>query len=458
MTRVMPFAPTTLTEGRRSLGPKTGLRSAAVLGALALSFACVALDNSKLALAVPTLARALRATPGVGLDVRWIVEANLVVYTALLLVGGAASERIGARRASMFGLGLFMAGSCAAAAAGSTLALFAARAVVGAGAALMTPASLAGIQQAFQGADRARAIAIWTASFAAAMALGPLIGGVLLERWGFSALMVSHVPLAALSLYGVFEFVPAGAAPERQSGSRPPLGDPDPFERRLGLLSIAPFRRALLVILLSYFAFSGLGFAIAQYWQVVRLHAPSAASLWNLPQPLALLAGTLAAPALMRRWGTSRALAGSLAVAFIGAVLVTVGAFLQSDLALCVALVPFAAGAGSAFPNATEAIASIAPPARAGTAAALSETAFELGGVLGIGALGTPFHGSSGAPAPAGAAAWAGAAAALAFALASSLTAGLTPSPHAPRGTGHNALKRGRSWSQRARRVLRLTP
>jgi MFS transporter, DHA2 family, multidrug resistance protein len=448
MTLGMLSPPVALDAGR--CPPRSGadLRSAALLGALALSFACVALDNTKLTLAVPTLARALQSSPGGGHAVRWIVEANLVVYTALLLLGGALTERIGARRASLVGLGSFMAGSCATAAAGSTLALFGARAVVGAGAALMTPASLAAIQQAFTGAARTRAVAIWTASFAAATAVGPLLGGVLLERWGFGALMMSNVPLAALASCGVFTLVPAGALRRRPLAVGPAAPRPAPRERRLrpAAETRGPLTRALLVILLSYLAFSGLSFAVAQYWQLVRLHAPSAASLWNLPLPLAMLVGTLSAPRAMRRWGAARALAGSLVVALLGAALVGLAGSLQSDLALCVALLPFAAGAGSAFPNATETLLSFAPPERAGTAAALSETAFELGGVLGIGALGMPFHSlAPGEPAPSGAAAWAGAIAVLAFALALALTRTLSRSERAPRALGDNALEAGRS-------------
>jgi MFS transporter, DHA2 family, multidrug resistance protein len=151
-----------------------------------------------------------------------------------------------------------------------------------------------------------------------------------------------------------------------------------------------------------------------------------------------MLAGTLSAPLLMRRWGPSRALALSLAVALGGAALVAVAVCLQSDVALCVALVPFAAGAGSAFPNATETISRVAPPARAGTAAALSETAFELGGVLGIGVLGMPFHSIAGASAPSGATAGAGAAA-LAFGIALYVGRGLQRSMRAAGLGGHGA-------------------
>lgn len=144
----------------------------------------------------------------------------------------------------------------------------------------------------------------------------------------------------------------------------------------------------LVVILLAYLAFSGASFAVAQYLQVVRAHAPSVASWLNLPLPLAMLLGTLSAPRLSSRLGPGRVLGVSLRIALGGAVLVAIACCAQSDLGLCAALVPFAAGAGGAFANATQVILSLAPPERAGSAAAISETAFELGGVLGIALLG----------------------------------------------------------------------
>jgi MFS transporter, DHA2 family, multidrug resistance protein len=422
-----PSPPPGCGEGAaRSLASRASL-----LGVLSLSFACVALDNTKLVLAVPTLAREFgAASPASAAALHWIVEANLVVYASLLLLGGALSERLGARRMLRVGLSCFIAGSVVSAAAASTLGLCAGRVGVGVGAALMVPASLAAIEHVFGGEQRARAVAIWTASFAAAGALGPVLGAALLQRWGWRALMLGNVPFAVLAVAGVSGLVPrtlprraapvdllgtalgfgasvctlvglqagvtwslaagalgAGAALFAalvlwQRRARHPMLDP-------ALFHAPAFRLTLLVILLAYLAFSGSSFAIAQYLQVVRAHTPSVASLLNLPLPLAMLVGTLSAPQLSDRLGSGPALGMSLRVALAGAILVAGACFLQSDLGLCAALVPFAAGAGSAFANATQMILVSAPPERAGSAAAISETAFELGGVLGIALLGT---------------------------------------------------------------------
>jgi MFS transporter, DHA2 family, multidrug resistance protein len=399
-----------------------------VLGVLSLTFACVALDNTKLVLAVPTLARDFGAGAA-GAALSWIVEMNLIVYASLLLLGGALSERFGPRRLLLVGLWCFIAGSVAAACAGSAFGLCAARALSGLGAAFMVPASLAAVQHLFGEQERARAVSIWTASFAAAGALGPVLGGLLLERWGWRASLLGNVPFALVAVAGVVELVPATlprrAAPLDLLGTALGFGATVcllwgllggargsslialgaavtlavalvVWQRRAPHPMLEPrlfqrpaFRLTLLAILLAYLAFSGTSFAIAQYLQVVRSHTPSHASWLNLPLPLAMLLGTLSAPRLSRRLGQGRALGASLGLALGGAALVATACWLESDLGLCAALVPFAAGAGSAFPNATQIVLGAAPPERAGSAAAISETAFELGGVLGIALLGS---------------------------------------------------------------------
>lgn len=400
-----------------------------LLGAMSLTFACVALDNTKLTLAVPTLVRELGAHPAARVAVGWIVEANLVVHASLLLLGGALSERLGARRALLLGLWLFAIAAAAAAASASTLGLCAARALSGVGTALMTPASLAAIRQRFEGPRRARAIAIWTASFAAAAALGPVLGAVLLERWGWRVLLLANAPFAALAALGVLTQMSA-AAPRRpvpldllgaalalcgtgglmlaagalgtspraalaagatgalgygllaawQRRTRSPMLDRE-------LLALPTFRAALLISALGYFAYAGLTFAVAVDLQLARAHSPRMASLSSLPLPLGLLAGTLIAPGLVAWLAPRRALVGSLALASSGALAVAVAGG-AGELWSCLALVPFALGAGASFPTVTELVLGAAPPERAGSAAAVSETAFELGGALGVALLG----------------------------------------------------------------------
>jgi DHA2 family multidrug resistance protein-like MFS transporter len=156
------------------------------------------------------------------------------------------------------------------------------------------------------------------------------------------------------------------------------------------------FSRALLLIFLGYFTFSGVSFVLAQYLQLERAKGALRSGLMTLPLTGSMLLGTLLAPTLLRHLRAERALRASLSAAFLGAALLTCASHIHDDLLLCIALVPFGAGSGSAFANATELILSSVSRERAGTAAAVSESAFEFGGVLGIAVLssvlGNPSH------------------------------------------------------------------
>jgi EmrB/QacA subfamily drug resistance transporter len=420
----------------RKLGPRERLFTLLVVS---LAFSILALDNTKLSAALPTLSRSYGA--GAETLLKWVVEANLLVYASLLLLGGALSERFGARRMLLLGLFVYGAGSVASAFAGAPALLIAARGSMGVGGALMTPATLATIKHTFPEEERARAVAVWTASFGVGAAIGPVVSGLLLERAGFSAIMLLNLPVVGLAFAGALRFVPA-ASPRRsvpldllgtllallataallfailegpalgwtassvlyaalsavllyaalltwERRAKNPLLDPALFrERRF------PF--ALLVILLSYLAFSGVSFVVTQYLQIARGHRPFEAGLLGVPLASSMLLGTLLAPRAMRRFSPERALLGSLLLSGGGALLLS--SSVSSDVLLCFAQIPFGAGAGSSFANTTEMILGSVPEERAGTAAAVSEGAFELGGVLGIAVLGTALGSPLGDP------------------------------------------------------------
>ncbi len=179
---------------------------------VSLSFSCLSLDNTKLSAAVPTLARAWGEEAGTLL--KWVVEANLLVYASLLLLGGALSERFGPRRMLLLGLSIYGAGSLASALAGSPELLLVTRGSMGVGGALLTPATLATIKHTFPEHERARAVAFWTASFGVGAALGPVLSGLVLERWGFPAIMLVNLPVVGLAWLGALRFVPR-ALPRR---------------------------------------------------------------------------------------------------------------------------------------------------------------------------------------------------------------------------------------------------
>ncbi len=394
-------------------------------------FACVALDNAKLVAALPTLARTTEASPELQ---RWLVEASLLVYASLLLIGGSLSERFGPRRMLLLGLSGFALASLAGAVSPSLYWLIGARAACGASTACVTPAALATIKHSFADSERPRALAIWTASFGIGAALGPVLAGLLLRHDGLPCVLFANLPPLALCLWGTWHLVsadlPRRALPLDWLGallclvtaagflfallSGPTHGWLAPevvgsalgsgllavLSRRwlrrarhplfdLGLLSERRVSRALLAILLGYFAFSGVSYVVAQYLQIARARSALDAGLLSLPLAGSLLLGTLAAPRASAYFGIARALHWSLVIGGLGAVLLASASSLENDAVLCFALLPFGAGSGNAFAIATELALGSVSHERAATAAALSESAFEFGGVLGVAVLST---------------------------------------------------------------------
>ena len=154
------------------------------LAVLCVSLLIINLDNTVLNVALPTLVRDLHATSS---DLQWVVDSYIVVFAGLLLVGGSLADRIGRKRTFVAGLAAFAAGSGWAAFSGSVGMLTAARASMGVGGALMMPSTLAIITDMFRdSAERQRAIALWAATSGVGIALGPIVGGLLLARfwWG----------------------------------------------------------------------------------------------------------------------------------------------------------------------------------------------------------------------------------------------------------------------------------
>lgn len=393
--------------------------------------ASVALDNSKLLAALPTLARMTHASPTLE---RWIVEASLLVYASLLLMGGSLSERFGSRRMLLWGLAGFGAASLAGALTSSLYWLILTRAATGACTACVTPATLATLKHSFDEAERPRAIAIWTASFGVGASLGPVLAGLLVTRGGVAAVLLSNLPPVALCFWGSWRLVSADL-PRREVPLDWPgaslclaaagcllfaiLGGPTQgwlsaaivgsalggsicafaaiawLKRAphplfdLTLFAQRRFSRALLVILLGYFAFAGVSFLFAQYLQIARAKSAFESGWLSLPLAGSLLVGTLLAPAMMLRFGTERALLVSLSVALAGAVALASASYGSSVALVCASLLPFGVGCGSTFANATELTLGSVPTERGGTAGALSESAFEYGGVLGVAGLST---------------------------------------------------------------------
>src|SRR5882762_9210149 len=176
----------------------------ATLAATVLGSSLAFIDGSVVNVALPALAQDLKVNPA---DLSWTINAYLLPLGVLILIGGALGDRLGRRRLFQIGLSIFAAGSLACAAAPSLAWLLAARGLQGLGAALLMPNSLAILGGAFTGEARGRAIGTWAAAGALAGALGPIVGGWIVDTVGWRTIFLLNLPIAAAAGYLAWRYV-----------------------------------------------------------------------------------------------------------------------------------------------------------------------------------------------------------------------------------------------------------
>jgi len=176
------------------------------LAVLCVPLLIVSLDNTVLNVALPTLVRELHASDS---ELQWIVDAYVLVFGGLMLVSGSVADRVGRKLTFLVGLAVFAACSTWAAFSSSSGMLIAARASMGLGATLIMPATLAIITNTFTDRDeRQRALGIWAATTGAGVALGPIVGGLLLAHFAWGSVFLINVPIALLGVVAAVPFVP----------------------------------------------------------------------------------------------------------------------------------------------------------------------------------------------------------------------------------------------------------
>ena len=402
------------------------------LGVLCMSLLAIVIDNTIVNVALPTLVRDLDADVS---ELQWVVDAYTLVFAGLLLLAGALGDRFGRRRTLLSGLAVFGLASMAAAFAGGVDLLIAARAVMGAGAAFIMPATLSLLISVFTDArERAMAVGIWAATAGGGVALGPVVGGFLLDRFWWGSIFIVNVPLcvlaivagrrvipesrdevarridwtgAALSGAGLIAFVWAVIeAPSKGWTSAPVIGvggfaavalsafvvqqrrAADPL-LDLRLFQNPRFTAASSTIMVLFFALFGFLFLSTQYLQFVLGYSPSAAGLRVLPYAAAMIVLAPLSSKLVALFGTKR-------VSTIGMLLFATGLAVAATLTastgyarLAIALALMGAGMGLAGAPATESIMGSLPPERANTGSAVNDTTRELGGALGVAVVGS---------------------------------------------------------------------
>ena len=406
-----------------------------VLAIVSIALFLIVVDMTILYTALPRLAHDLQAT---ALDKLWIVNAYSLTVAGLLPGSGALGDRYGHRRMFMLGLVIFGAASLIAGTASSTQVLIVARVLLAVGAAAMMPATLSIIRQTFDDSQqRSFAIGVWAAVASGGAAIGPLVGGFMLEHFHWGSVFLVNLPIVIIALPLAAWLVPLG----RTESGHPfdPIGSiqiliglvgvtlaikeiakPAPtligfaapmlvgiialtiFVRRqlhgkypmidLGLFRDRRFSAGVVTAVVSAAALLGIELVISQRLQLVDGMTPLQAGLFILPIPLAsFVVGPLAGLALAQI-PTGRMMTAALAVTAIGAA----GYIVTYDIAGWQQLLAFAimgAGIGAAMTAASTAIMMNAPAHRAGMAASIEEVSYELGGALGIALLGSLMSG-----------------------------------------------------------------
>ena len=397
------------------------------LVAVSLATFMTYLDNNVTNVAIPTIQRSLHLSVS-GLE--WVVSSYLLVFAALLLAGGRLADHYGRRRLFLLGLGIFTAASLAAGLAGNGAVLIASRAVQGLGAALLVPATLAIVMATFTDPrERTQAVGIWTATGALALAVGPLIGGLISQHlhWGWiffinvpvgvitaaialrtmaesrggraDARRRLDVPGLAISAVMLFALVYALIEGQDRGWTSPliigsfalsalalavflavehrtadPMVDLSIFRSRV-------FSGGTVTMMLWGFGVLGIYFFTALYLQNVLGFSPTKAGLAFVPMALAVVVFSVLAAPIVARVRAHRAVAGGL-------VLFTMLGQQASFAELLPGFVVFGAGAGLMNAPLTDAILGGMPPERSGIASALLNASREVAGLLGITVIG----------------------------------------------------------------------
>ena len=410
---------------------KAGRREWIGLAVLALPCVLYSMDLTVLNLAVPAMSRDLNPSSA---QLLWIIDIYGFLVAGSLITMGTLGDRIGRRRLLLIGATAFGIVSVLAALSTSAEMLIASRALLGLAGATVAPSTLSLIRNLFHDpGQRTAAIGIWITSYSAGGALGPFLGGLLLQYFWWGSVFLLGVPVMAMLLVlgpkllpefrdpeaGRLDLVSAGMSltaillmilglkqtAQEGFGWVPALaiagglGIGNAFLRRqrslaYPLIDLSLFRSVeFSVSLTSYMFATFIGFGIwvftAQYLQLVLGLSPLAAGLWTLPGMVAFILGSNLTAAMVRRFRPRAVLIGGLALSAVGlCILALVGG--DSGLALLVAgSFLNSLGLSPVFTLTNDMILGCAPPERAGSASAISETGSELGGALGIAILGS---------------------------------------------------------------------
>ena len=421
----------TTTQPAADAPPRAGRREWIGLAVLALACLLYVMDLTVLHLAVPSISEDLKPTSA---QLLWIIDIYGFMVAGFLVIMGTLGDRIGRRKLLLAGAAAFGAVSVLAAFSTTPEMLIASRALLGIAGATLAPSTLSLIFAMFQDPkQRSIAVGVWISAFSAGSAIGPVLGGILLEQfwWGSVFLLAIPVmllllvlgpivlpeykdpdagrldiPSALLSLvavlaviFGLKQIAQDGVASlplasialgfvagvvwiRRQLTLEDPMID-------VRLFRIPAFSASLAVNFLAVFVAVGYFLFVAQYLQLVLGLSPLEAGLWSVPSAIGFVVGSNIAPRLVQRVRPAWIVGAGLAIAAVGLAMLTQVGTTGGLPTVVLASLVISLGFGPVMGLTTEMVVGSAPTERAGAATGISETAAELGGALGISILGS---------------------------------------------------------------------
>ncbi len=422
--------------GMNDQSPVTGRRRWATLAVACLAALLLSVDVTVLHLALPQLVADLRPS---STQILWIGDAYGFALAGLLITMGNVGDRIGRRRLLLIGAAAFGVASGVTAYAPTPELLIAARVLLGVAGATIMPSTLSIIRNVFTDPkERTTAVGLWSGMGAAGFALGPVVGGLLLDHFWWGSVFLINLPVMLLILLAGLVVLPESRNPaagrvdlvsvplsiagvigviyavkeaavhgltgagvlvpgvvgiaalalfaRRQTRLADPLIDIRLFRRRAFTASVG-------ANLVAIFGMSALSLIFAWYFQLVLGWSPLRAGLAGLPGGMSAAVGGVLAAGLITRWGRARVVALGLAMAAAGFACYSQTALDTPYLYFLAPMIVCGVGIGLTFAVTNDTVLASVPRERAGAAAAISETSFELGGALGIAVLGSVLTG-----------------------------------------------------------------
>jgi EmrB/QacA subfamily drug resistance transporter len=402
------------------------------LGFLGFSLLVIALDNTVLNLALPSISRELGSS---ATGLQWIVDAYVLVFAALLLMMGSIGDRFGRKKILQIGLVLFGLFSLGAALSKSTVMLIGMRGMMGVGGAAIMPSTLSILTATFrEPRERAQAIALWAAVFALGLGIGPLVGGWLLEHFDWSSVFYINLPIVAIGLLGGYFFIQDSRDehPRKIDLAGSFLSIVGLFALVYGIIQAGidgwtnrnvlyafgaaavllgafaywewrspnamlpltffknmSFTGANLALTLVAFALMGSMFFMSQYFQSVNGYSPLQAGARLLPIALTAFLASVMSARVAQRFGTKLTVAAGIFVAAGGLFYLSIVAKADTSYAIiALGLCIMSLGLGTTMSPATNSIMGSVPVRKAGIGSAMNDTNRMIGGALGIAVLG----------------------------------------------------------------------